>query len=110
MTNLLRVSPPAPSTAPGRRGYLVRGTIPPVFVERGALAPEQAIAFTPAAGQTREWERLRGIGAIRQTGANWWLDIVAYHAAANARSRAALPWLVLGAVLIAAIAVSFYRG
>lgn len=88
----------------------MRGTIPPIFVERGALAPEHAIAFTPAASQTKEWERLRGVGAIRQASPNWWLDMVAYQAAANARSRAALPWLVLGAVLIAAIAVSFYRG
>lgn len=107
---LARVDRPGSRPPPRRQGYLVRGSIPPAFVEAGALSPADAIPFTPDPSHSREWERLRRDRAIRQADGGWWLDIVAYQAAARARSRAALPWLVLGAVLIALLATSFYRG
>lgn len=105
---LARLSPQPPPL--GRQGYLVRGAIAPVFVERGALAPEEAIYFAPGTATAAEWERLRDSGAIRQAGGRWWLDIVAYQASAQARSRAALPWIVAGALLVAALAMLLYRG
>ena len=46
MTRLVRTD--APPSRPMRRGYLVRGPIAPVFVERGALSPADAIPFTPS--------------------------------------------------------------
>ncbi|PAX09731.1 hypothetical protein [Sphingomonas lenta] len=110
MTNLIRTDTPAPRS-PLRQGYLVRGSIAPVFVERGALSPTDAIAFKPSSPrEAKAFAALLRSGAMRQAGGNWWLDIVAYQANANARSRAAIPWLIGGAVLIALAAMLFYRG
>lgn len=112
MTKLVRVDakPLAPKPS-GRRGYLIRGAIAPVFVERDALAPQDAIMFTPADGrEARAFAAMRRAGVIRAAGTAWWLDIVAYQARAEARSRAAVPWLIGGAVALAAFAMLFYRG
>ena len=109
MTKLTRVDPPRPAP-PRRQGYLVRGAIAPVFVERGALSPADAIPFEPATpGEAKAFDKLRRTGAMRASGTNWWLDIVAYQADADARSRRAVPWLVIGSVVIAAVAMLFYR-
>ena len=112
MSRLVRVDPPRPAgPPPGRRGYLVRGPIAPLFVERGALSPPDAIPFKPASpSEAKAFDALRRTGALRQAGANWWLDIVAYQADANARSRRAVPWLILGSVVLAALATLFYVG
>lgn len=111
MTRLVRVDPKPPASATGRRGYLVRGPVAPVFVERGALSPADAMPFkseTPS--ETKAFDKLRRSGAIRQAGANWWLDIVAYQADADARSRRVVPWLIVGSLVIAALATLFYQG
>lgn len=110
MSNLFRTDTPAPGP-PLRQGYLVRGPIAPVFVERGALSPADAIPFTPSTPrEAKAFAALRRSGAMREAGRNWWLDIVAYQANANARSRAAVPWLIVGAVVIAGAATRFYMG
>lgn len=108
MTKLIRTDT-APPPRPTRRGYLVRGPIAPVFVERGALSPADAILFIPSTPrEARAFQALRRSGAVRQAGGNWWLDIVAYQADADARSRRAVPWLIGGSVLIALLAMLFY--
>lgn len=107
-TDQPRTAQPLPS---GRRGYLVRGSIAPVFVERGALSPPDAIPFKPATtNEAKAFAALRRAGAIRQAGANWWLDIVAYQADAHARSRRAVPYLIAGSVALAFLLTLFYAG
>ena len=111
---LVRLSPPpgpGRGPAPTRRGHLVRGPIAPVFVERGALAPEDAIDFAPATPrEARAFAALRDARVVRRAGAGWWLDIVAYRAREEARSRAVLPWLIIGSLAISALATSAYVG
>ena len=100
---------PAPLT-PTR--YLVRGTIAPRFVEANALAAADAIAFVPADElEARELARMIADGSMRRSGTDrLYLDMVAYAAVVEARRRRLLPWLVIVPVLLAGIAVLFYRG
>jgi hypothetical protein len=112
VSRLVRVSPsPLDGSEAARRGYLVRGTITPVFISAHALAPEDAIDFSPRnPREARAWETLKRAGLVRQAGGKWWLDIVAYQARERARSRAAVPWLIGGSLAAAAAATLFYQG
>lgn len=110
MGNLVKTEP-ARLRPQGRAGYLVRGPIAPVFVERGALSPEDAIPFQPRdRSGVRAFATLAEAGVLRRVGDGWWLDIVAYQAHADARSRAAVPYLIAGSVAIALAATWFYVG
>ena len=76
-----------------------------------ALAPEDAIEFAPDPRDAAAFEKLRAAGIVREVpGGRFWFDLVAYHLREQARSRAWCRWALGLAVLIAAIAVLFYRG
>ena len=110
MSNLIRTDAPRP-TPPSRRGYLVRGPIAPIFVERGALAPADAITYSPAnLSEAKLFERMKRAGVIRAAGGGWWLDMVAYQAQAEARSRRAIPYLIIGSILAALLLTLLYQG
>jgi hypothetical protein len=77
MAELVRIDPPGrkppraspPLPPPSRRGYLVRGTIAPVFVERHALAPEDAIDFAPRSPQeAKAFAAMKARGVVRAAG------------------------------------------
>ena len=106
----LRIVPP---TGPRVRAhYLVRGTIAPHFVEAGALSAKDAIAFSPPdPRQVKELAAMVADGSIRTLGnGRFWFDMDAYEAATDARRRRNLPILILAALIVAAVAVLFYRG
>lgn len=110
MSNLIRTDTPR-AGPPGRRGYLVRGQIAPLFVEQGALAPPDAITYSPTtSGEARVFEKMKQAGVIRAAGGKWWLDIVAYQARDETRSRRAIPYLIIGSILAALLLTLFYRG
>jgi hypothetical protein len=105
VSRLIRTDVPVP---PPRRGYLVSGPVAPVFVERGALAPEHAVEFTPLAHQRRAFAAMRDAGMIRQAGGRWWLDMVAYEQRRAARTRAWVPVAIVLSVAAAGVATLFY--
>ena len=99
---------PAP---PPREYYRVRGTILPRFITAGAVTPDRGIAFEPERGERTAFAELLRVGAIRiDTGGRYWFDADAYDAAEAARSLRMVPWLIASAILIATIAMLFYRG
>ena len=110
MNQLEPIRPPA--AAPVRLRYLVRGDIAPVFVERHALSADDAIAFVPANPRAgRRFAAMLADGSIREPSrARFYFDMAAYEAAAEARSRRMVPWLIVASIAIAVVAVSFYVG
>lgn len=95
-----------------RDRYLVHGTIAPRFVEARAVTADDAIAFTPAdAREARAFAAMIADGSIRVPGpGRFWFDMDAYEAAAAARRAKRVPVMLIVALLIAAVAVLFYRG
>lgn len=56
----------------------VRGRVARALLAQHAIAPEDAVAFAPAAGEAAELARLRTAGAVRAVpGGRLWLDLVA---------------------------------
>jgi hypothetical protein len=102
--------PPAPPPLPP--GALrVRGRIAEAMLAAHALAPEDAIEFTPDPSDVAAFDKLRASGVVREvSGGRFWFDLVAYHLREQARSRVAVMWTLGLAVTIAVIAVLFYRG
>jgi hypothetical protein len=94
-----------------RDRYLVHGTIAPRFVEAHAVTPADAIAFTPAGRrEVRALAVMIADGSIRMPAAGrHYFDMDAYEAAATARRARRVPVLLLVALLIAAVAMVFYR-
>ena len=94
-----------------RERYLVRGTIAPRFVDAHAVTAADAIAFTPGdAREAKAFAAMIADGSIRMPQAGrFYFDMDAYEAAAAARRSKRVPVLAIVAVLIAALAVTFYR-
>ncbi|QDZ06530.1 hypothetical protein FPZ24_02795 [Sphingomonas panacisoli] len=107
---LTSTSTPAPPRLPA--GALrVRGRIAEAMLAAHALAPEDAIEFAPDPRDGAEFAKLRAAGIVREVpGGRYWFDLVAYHLREQARSRVAVMWTLGLAVMIAAVAVLFYRG
>lgn len=88
-----------------------RSRIVRAMIQAHALAPEQAIAFNPAPRDVAELMRLRKAGIVRETYlGHYWVDLVANHHREQQRSKNAVIWAIALAVMIAVIAVFFYRG
>jgi hypothetical protein len=88
-----------------------RSRIVRAMIRAHALAPEQAIAFSPGPADVAELMKLRKAGVVRETlPGHYWLDLVANHYREQQRSKTAVIWAVALAVMIAVIAVFFYRG
>ncbi|MBN8808537.1 MAG: hypothetical protein J0I47_09955 [Sphingomonas sp.] len=100
------VPPPIPAAA-----LRVRGRIALAMLARHALAPEDAIEFTPAPADVAALAKLRAAGVVRAVpDGRLWLDLVAYHARERRRSRTATIWAFGLAMMIVVVAVLFYRG
>ncbi|MCP3735121.1 hypothetical protein M9979_09595 [Sphingomonas sp. RP10(2022)] len=95
-----------------RDRYLVHGTIAPRFVEAHAVTPDDAVAFTPAdAREAKAFAAMIADGSIRMPAqGRFWFDMDAYEAAAAARRAKRVPVMVIVALLVAVVAVLFYRG
>ncbi len=107
---LIGTTPPPPVRYPP--GALrVRGRIAEAMLAAHALAPEDAIEFTPDPRDAAAFDNLRRAGIVREVpGGRLWFDLVAYHLREQARSRVAVIWTLGLSVMIAVIAVMFYRG
>jgi hypothetical protein len=103
-------TPPPPPRLPA--GALrVRGRIAAAMLAAHALAPEDAIEFTPDPRDGVAFEKLRAAGIVREVpGARFWFDLVAYHLREQARGRVRAMWSLGIAIIIVVIAVLFYRG
>jgi|GEM_PF-626796 len=88
-----------------------RSRIARAMIAAHALAPDQAIAFHPAPSDVAELMRLRKAGVVRETlPGHYWLDLVANHYSEQQAARRRAKWAVAIALILAAIAVLFYRG
>ena len=100
---------PPPRLPPG--ALRVRGRIAEAMLAAHALAPEDAIEFAPDPRDAAAFAKLRAAGIVREVpGGRFWFDLVAYHLREQARSRHMVPLALGVAVLIAVVAVLFYRG
>lgn len=114
MTNRLQLTgttepAPPPRLPPG--ALRVRGRIAEAMLAAHALAPEDAIEFTPDPRDAAAFEKLRAAGIVREVpGGRFWFDLVAYHLRERQRSQHMVPLALGVAVLIAVVAVFFYRG
>jgi hypothetical protein len=90
----------------------VRGPVAGHFLAQHALSPGEAIAFVPKDRVERWWfDRFRRIGALREAPpGRWWFDLAAYHRDAQAFSWRWVPIAIAVPVVIAAVAMLFYRG
>lgn len=107
MTRLVRVEPQGTV----RDRYLVHGPIAPRFVDAHAVMASDAIAFVPAdAREARAFAAMMSDGSIRVARpGQFWFDMGAYEAAAAARRAKRVPVMLIVALLVAAVAVLFYR-
>ena len=98
-----------PLPAAARR---VRGPVAGHFLAHHALAPEDAIDFAPKDRVERWWfDRFRQRGVLREVApGRYWFDLVAYHLDAQAFSRRWVPIAMVVSVVIALVAMLFYRG
>jgi hypothetical protein len=89
----------------------VRGRIAEAMLALHAIAPEDAVDYSPEPRDAREFDRLRAAGIVREVpGGRYWFDLIAYHLRERARSRVATMWAFGIALVVAAVAVLFYRG
>lgn len=103
-------APPVPPRLPA--GALrVRGRIAAAMLAAHALAPEDAIAFAPDPRDAAAFEKLRAAAIVREVpGGRFWFDLVAYHLREQALGRVRAMWASGIALVVAAVAVMFYRG
>lgn len=94
-----------------RERYLVHGTVAPRFVDAHAVTASDAMPFAPAdQREARAFSAMVADGSIRISApGRFWFDMEAYEAAAAARRAKRVPVLLIVALLVAAVAVAFYR-
>lgn len=94
-----------------RVGFRVRGRIGAIFLARHAISLEDATAFVPEPRDVGEFARLRANGIVREVRrGEYWFDLPAYFARAEAISRRVTFWSFIVAVVGAGVAVLLYRG
>lgn len=88
----------------------VRGRIARAMIAAHALAPEQAIAFTPADYDRSEFAHLTNIGMLRETiKGHYWLDLVGLYLREQSRARARAFIFGTGAVFVAVLIMLLYK-
>ncbi|VVT23210.1 conserved hypothetical protein [Sphingomonas sp. EC-HK361] len=94
------------------RPHRVRGTIAPYFMDRHAIGPDDAIDFVPRnPAEAKALAALVADGVVRATPARkLWFDLDRHAAAETRRAQTRAMIGIAISVLIAAIAVLFYRG
>lgn len=90
----------------------VHGTFPAWFAERHALAPGDAVAFSPDGALARcRFEQLLAAGVVQPAGeGRHWMDLAAYHRWAERGRRRHAALAVAICVAGAAVLMLFYRG
>ncbi|RDE05261.1 hypothetical protein [Sphingomonas aracearum] len=90
----------------------VHGATPAWFAERHALAPGDAVAFSPAGALARRrFEQLLGAGVLRPAGeGRYWMDLAAWHRWSERRRRLHAAVAVAICLAAAAVLMLFYRG
>jgi hypothetical protein len=108
VSRLVRVEPKGTV----RDRYLVHGTIAPRFVDAHAVTASDAIDFAPAdSREAKAFAAMVSDGSIRMAGPErFWFDMDAYEAAAAERRAKRVPVMLIVALLVAVVAVLFYRG
>ena len=107
------VPPPGPAGPPPVHPAMLRtrSRIARAMIAAHALAPEQAIPFNPAPGDVAELMKLRKAGVVRETlPGHYWLDLVANHYREQQAGRVRAMWAIGLSLVIAMVAVLFYRG
>lgn len=101
--------PPAPPRLPP--GALrVRGRIAEAMLAAHALAPEDAVDFTPDSRDAAAFAKLRDVGIVREVpGGRFWFDLVAYHLREQALGRTRAIWGFGVALIVAVAGMLFYR-
>jgi len=100
------VPPPLPAGA-----LRVRGRIAAAMLAAHALAPEEAIEFTPDPRDAAAFATLRATGIVREVpGGRIWFDLVAYHLRERRLGQMRAIWGCGLAVILAAFLLLFYRG
>lgn len=94
------------------RPHRVRGTIAPYFLDRHAIGPDDAIDFPPrGSAEAKALAALVADGVVRATPARkLWFDLDRYAAVETRRAQTRAMVGIAISVLIAGIAVLFYRG
>ena len=111
--DLIGVVPQPGPTGPSIHPAMLRtrSRIARAMIQAHALAPEQAIAFNPGPSDVTELMKLRKAGVVRETlPGHYWLDLVANHYREQQAGRVRAMWAFGISLMIAAIAVLFYRG
>lgn len=91
--------------------HRIRGDLAGWFLDRHAIAAEDAVRFTPRPGDTRAFARLLRLGIVREPRpGHFYFDLAAHYAHAEAMRRRMVPILIVLSVLVAALATLLYRG
>lgn len=103
---------PTPPPAPAKYDpnfYRVNGRVPVALLAQRAISAEDAVAFTAKPEDARAFARLRAAGIVIEAAPRkFYIDLVRYHAAAEAR-RKLWPVVVVAAIFVAFAATYFYR-
>ncbi|WP_431469814.1 hypothetical protein [Sphingosinithalassobacter sp. LHW66-3] len=95
-----------------RRSYRARRAIAAFFAAQHAITAAEAIRYVPRTPAEREaFEDLQTRGLVRSAGEQtYFMLLPAYDAYEDARRRRLVPLVIGGAVLVALVAMLFYRG
>jgi hypothetical protein len=106
---LTGVSRPAPISVIPAGALRVRGRIAAALLAEHAIAPEDAIDFTPDPRDAAAFDKLRAAGIVREVnGGRMWFDLIAYHLRREALGRVYAMWAFGISMTIVGIALMFY--
>ncbi|MES2097123.1 MAG: hypothetical protein V4459_10225 [Pseudomonadota bacterium] len=105
---LTGVGKPAPAPVIPAEALRVRGRIAAALLAQHAIAPEDAIDFTPDPRDAAAFDKLRAAGIVRQVNGRVWFDLIAYHLRREALGRVYAMWGFGVSMTIVCIALMFY--
>lgn len=92
------------------RPHRVRGPVAQALLDRGAIAPARAVRYVPdGADAQRDLERARRLGLVKwTTDGRCWYDLRAFYGVQARIERMRVMIAISLALIVAAVAVSFY--
>lgn len=92
------------------RPHRVRGPVAQALLDRGAIRPARAIVYAPdRADAERDLARARRLGLVKWTiDGRCWYDLRAFYAVQARLERTRVMIAIPLALIVAAVAVSFY--
>ncbi|OWK27760.1 hypothetical protein [Sphingomonas dokdonensis] len=92
------------------RPHRVRGPVARALLDCGAIVPARAVAYAPdGADAQRDLERARRLGLVKwTTDGRCWYDLRAFYAVQARTERTRVMIAIPLALIVAAVAVSFY--